>query len=268
MKDRFAGAGEAAIALAVDNGDGTPGTGDLGDNDEEQDDDQDAPEEDEAATAAGGKAATVDDDPLQCTARALLAAMPRKMRALRLELAAAAAASPFPPTGGELDVGRVWTTMCVIALLESINVCWLATDGEEYPEEERTIVDAAREWLEAQAKEHFELKSVLSDGAAAAARAVLLWHRAWLCRVGEVRRSEAVLAHVGTSHAHRAGGELLRALVTRHDTCRVFLSEPLDGLQRWQMWCLVVSAVLTQLLTSIWMCVRVRRVPVRVTCMT
>jgi len=32
-------------------------------------------------------------------------------------------------------------------------------------------------------------------------------------------------------------------------------SEPLDGLQRWQMWCIVLSLVLTQLLTNIWMCV-------------
>ena len=123
----------------------------------------------------------------------------------------------------------------------------------EFPEKERTIVDAAYEWLDAQAAEHPELLSVLSIGAEAAARVVPLWHSAWLRRIAAVRRSEALLVDVGTSRAHRAGGELLRALVTRHDTCRVFLSEPTDGLQRWQMWSIVLTLVLTQLLVNIWM---------------
>jgi hypothetical protein len=33
----------------------------------------------------------------------------------------------------------------------------------------------------------------------------------------------------------------------------VFLSEPLDGLQRWQMAMIIISIVVSQLLVSIWM---------------
>ena len=72
------------------------------------------------------------------------------------------------------------------------------------------------------------LRNALADGrvAAHASHVVHHWHRAWARRIAGLRRTEAVLAHVGTSHAHRAGGELMRALVTRHETFRVFLSEP------------------------------------------
>ena len=234
----------------MDDGDAGPGgaddLGDFGDEQAAQDDDT---LNDQAAQSAW-EDGEFKDDPLQCRARDMLAAMPRRMRAMRAELKASAAASDALDG---LDLNRVWTTLCVIALLESINVCWLATDGDDYPDTEHTIVDAAYAWLEAQAAVHPELKSVLGEGAAAARRVVPLWHRAWLHRIAAVRRSEAVLAHVGKSHAHRAGGELLRALVTRHDTFRVFLSEPLDGLQRWQMWCIVLTLLLTQLLTNIWM---------------
>ena len=221
LRDRLAGVGEVAVALAVDNG-GSGGNDELGDVGDEQDDD-DEPEDDDATHKFKIEDGEFEDDPLQCRARTVLAAMPRRMRALRTELAGAAAVSGAPSSTGELDINRVWTTQCVITLLQSINVCWLATDGEEFPETERTIVDAAYAWLEAQANDHPALKSVLDDGAAAASRVVPLWHRAWLNRIAVVRRSEAVLAHVGTSRAHRAGGELLRALVTRHDTFRVFL---------------------------------------------
>ena len=254
IKSRLAGAGDVALALGVDNGDSGPGgADDLG----EIGDDQDVQDEDDFEDGQSDMLleGEFEDDPLQCRARTVLAAMPRRMHAMRLEMAAAAAAYGAPAGVAGLDLNRVWTTQCVIALLESINVCWLATDGDEFPETERTIVDAAYAWIESQTKEHPELKTVLADGAAAAERIVPLWHSAWLRRIAAVRRSEAVLAHVGKSHAHRAGGELLRALVTRHDTFRVFLSEPLDGLQRWQMWCIVLTLVLTQLLTNIWMCV-------------
>ena len=221
MKSRLAGAGDVALALGVDNGDSGPGgTDDLGEIGDDQDVQDDDFEDGQPDWLQEGE---FEDDPLQCRARTVLAAMPRRMRAMRLELAAAAAAYGAPAGVGSLDLNRVWTTQCVIALLESINVCWLATNGEEFPETELTIVDAAYGWIELQVKEHPELKTVLADGAAAAQRIVPLWHSAWLRRIAAVRRSEAVLAHVGKSHAHRAGGELLRALVTRHDTFRVFL---------------------------------------------
>jgi hypothetical protein len=39
---------------------------------------------------------------------------------------------------------------------------------------------------------------------------------------------------MGLSHLHRTCTELARAVITKHSTFATFLSEPLDGLQRWQ----------------------------------
>jgi hypothetical protein len=75
--------------------------------------------------------------------------------------------------------------MCCIAVLERLIVCWVWGDGDLYPPEERcvlhhlrllvccralsssarcsTIVDAGREWIEAQAAEWPELAAALED---------------------------------------------------------------------------------------------------------
>jgi hypothetical protein len=45
---------------------------------------------------------------------------------------------------------------------------------------------------------------------------------------------------------HRIGTELMRALVTQHSTFATFLSEPLDGLQRWQMFMILITVVCSQ----------------------
>jgi hypothetical protein len=281
--DKLAGVGDVAESLLVDDGDATPGAAEaLGDAGDELDDDDEADDDDDFQEAIAPPAGweVVEDDPLQCSARAVLAAMPRKFRILRLELGAVSARG-IGKLGGvsqgigagkqpsaspdELNLARVWTTLCVIAMLESSNVCWLATDGDEYPEIESTIVDTAREWLEAQVKAHPVLSSALGDGAAAkaASHAVHRWHRAWARRIAEVRRSEAIMSRAGTARAHRTGSELMRALATRHETFRIFLSEPLDGLQRWQMWVTVMTLLCSQLLVNIWMCVAWRAFALR-----
>ena len=261
MLDRLAGAGDVAESLLVDDGDATPGAAEALDDAANEAADGGQSDDDDAFPVQprppGWEIGAVEDDPLQCSARAVLAAMPRKMRLLRLELGAGSRRldPDKQPGPEELNLARMWTTLCVIAMLESLNVSWLASDGDEYGVDERTMVDAAREWVEAQAVQHPVLESALDKGnaAVAATRTVRRWHRAWARRIGAVRRSEAVLSHASTARAHRTGSELLRALVTRHDTGRIFLSEPLDGLQRWQMWVLAMSILLTQLLVNIWM---------------
>ena len=231
MLDQLAGAGDVAESLLVDDGDATPGAAEALDDGGNEAADGGQSDDDDAfpvqARPPGWDIGAVEDDPLQCSARAVLAAMPRKMRLLRLELGAVSRGlDPGKQPGPEeLDLSRVWTTLCVIAMLESLNVCWLASDGDEYGVAERTMVDAAREWVEAQAVQHEVLHSALDKGSAAdaASRTVRRWHRAWARRIAAVRRSEAVLSHAGTARAHRTGSELLRALVTRHDTGRIFL---------------------------------------------
>ena len=188
----------------------------------------------------------LNDDPLWCSPSAIVASMPRRLAALRKQ-----------DPAGELELERLWTTLCCIAFLQSISVSWLATDGELYPREEHTMVDAAHAWIAAHAATRPLLSAALEDGALAksAKRTVVHWHRTWERRVGELRRAAAFTEHLSKSHAHRASSEMVRAVCTKHSTFAVFLSAPLDGLQRWQMWIVVVSVVLTQLLTNIWMCV-------------
>ena len=201
------------------------------------------------------------DDPLWCSAAAVRAAMPRRLAALRHQDAL-------------LDLQRVWATICCCAWLQTLNVSWLWTDGDLYPEIEKTIVDAGREWVEAYAAERPSLAAALADGGVerAAQRVVVQWHRAWVRRVSELRRSKAVTSNAPLSHLHRACTEVTRALCTKvrskglctfscaltlavptrtqHDTFSVFLSLPLDGLQRWQGALLAIRASIELALTK------------------
>ena len=47
--------------------------------------------------------------------------------------------------------------------------------------------------------------------------------------------------------------QLTLCTVPQNDTCRTFLAEPLDGLQRWQMWMILITLIISQLLVTIWM---------------
>jgi hypothetical protein len=195
----------------------------------------------EAAAAAGD----ATDDPLLCSPAALLNSLPARVAALHGR------------GEGDVNAKRVWATLCCIAFLETLNVSWLWTDGNLYPEVEHTIIDAGREWLAGYAAERPALAEALEDGAVerAAQRAVRLWHRAWDARVNELRRSDAITAKRALSQAHHACTDIMRAFTMRHATLSVFLSEPLDGLQRWQMFIVIVTLVIEQLLINIWMCV-------------
>ena len=190
-------------------------------------------------------AAEIKDCPLTCCVTAIVETVPRRLVALQAADAG-------------INASRIWTTLCCISFLERINVSWIWGDGDLYPHEERTIVDAAREWVERCAEERPALAELLATGALQkrAGAATLLWRRACDQRVSELRRSKAIRAHMNKSHAHRcvtlhrcyaadapwfdlrpacrAVTAIVRAITTRHETASVFLSEPLEGLQRWQ----------------------------------
>ncbi len=121
-------------------------------------------------------------------------------------------------------------------------------------------MDAAQEWIERYAAQHPALAEALADGLVQQrARGVtVLWRRTNEMRVMELRRSPAIRNQMSLSHAHRTLTAVLRAFCTKHGTFATFLSEPLDGLQRWQMFMIVVTLVLEQLLVNIWMCARAR----------
>ena len=115
-----------------------------------------------------------------------------------------------------------------------------------------TILDGGREWIEAQEKQWPALADALRDGAAmhAARERTKLWSRAWELRVSELRASPALRKQMGRSHVHRTAVSVTRALVANNETFRTFLSEPLDGLQRWQMFMILITLLISQLLVN------------------
>jgi len=90
--------------------------------------------------------------------------------------------------------------------LERMKFSWIAGDGELYPQPERTIVDSAREWLDAYAVAHPALAAVLSEGAMyhLADSMTRLWSRATDERVAELRASKAIEVQMHRSHVRRA----------------------------------------------------------------
>jgi hypothetical protein len=183
--------------------------------------------------------ATIQDCPLTSSAEALTSSMP-------VRLAAVAEADP------DAQVHRVWATMCCCAALQRMNMSWIFGDGLIYEAQEKTIVDAGFEWLHAHAAKHPKLQEALADGKVLnrAKNVTDLWHRASDVRVDELRRSDGIRDFMSLSHLHRAITNIVRALFTKHGTFSCFLSEPLDGMQRWQMWTIIVSLVLEQLLVN------------------
>ena len=107
----------------------------------------------------------------------------------------------------------------------------------------------------------------------AARRTTKYWNRAWEQRVTERRASPALRHQMTRSHVHRTAIGVTRAMVTnvrvfarrsyctaltpscalQNDTIRTFLAEPLDGLQRWQMFMIIITLIISQLLVNIWM---------------
>ena len=161
---------------------------------------------DETGTPRVGVDAGVEvnpgDDPLTCSADAIIAAMPARLAAVK-------AADP------SVDVVRVWTTLCCVSSLQRLNVSWIWGDGDLYADPEQTIVDAGRLYVEKLAAEKPALAEALASGSVrlAAKRTTGLWKRANEMRVAELRRGEPMTSQMAISHVHRAGTELTRALV-------------------------------------------------------
>ena len=167
------------------------------------------------AQLAAASEAVANDDPLECNAAAIVASMPPRLVRVAMQ-------------DNSINVSRVWTTLCCMCMLQELPFGWIWGDGDLYPETERTIVDAAREWVEKYAEERPALKEALADDKVRrrAKSFTRLWVRAFQERVRELRASPAILAQRNLSQTHRVATEMMRALVMRHDTfaVRVFVT--------------------------------------------
>ena len=168
------------------------------------------------AQLAAASEAVANDDPLECNAAAIVASMPPRLVRVAMQ-------------DNSINVARVWTTLCCMCMLQELPFGWIWGDGDLYPETERTIVDAAREWVDKYAEERPALKEALADDKVRrrAKSFTRLWVRAFQERVRELRASPAILAQRNLSQTHRVATEMMRALVMRHDTfaVRVFVTD-------------------------------------------
>ena len=71
------------------------------------------------------------DCPVTCSADAIVLSIPKALTKLATDVPSA------------VKLRRVWTTMCCIAVLERLAVCWVWGDGEAYPPEERCVCSLA-----------------------------------------------------------------------------------------------------------------------------
>ena len=116
------------------------------------------------------------DCPISNSAEAIALAMPRALAKLAVD------------ASSTVTLRRVWTTMCCIAVLERLVVCWVWGDGDLYAPEERCAPVAARHaflrsrrsrrsrWLAAR------LWMRGASGLKRARRSGLCWHVRWKTR--------------------------------------------------------------------------------------
>jgi hypothetical protein len=178
------------------------------------------------------------DCPLTYSMLALLRSMPRSLRNAGLPLPLAR---------------RIWTTALTAATMRGMEVNWainapgffgMGSVGDGTPE---TLLDRAESWLAANVPP--ELSARIE---AAATRKVALWKRVQDQRVTAMRRAElSTMAHA-TTVLQRTAGEVVRAVLTTHQTFSIFLCPYLDALRRWQGFMALISGILAVLLVNIW----------------
>ena len=114
-------------------------------------------------------------------------------------------------------VERIWATLLAIKVLEGMDVCWLVDDEPEEGEE-RTIVDAAREWLEAQGEADERVAELLESGklSRAADKTIASWKAIMEHNIAEVRRLDVLNRFTALTHLQRATGRIIKSVMTDH----------------------------------------------------
>jgi hypothetical protein len=222
-----------------------------------------APDGRAAAPPAGEEQDKLFDSDDEVTPGPRRSIAPRSSITLRSGLALTAAppaavAAPEPVKAhfdalGVALAEKVWTTLLVLNVLQDQVEMLLFSDDTDPLE--RTVVDAARQWLDATAA-RFPLLQPLLEEEELPARAELVmsrWNLVIAHRVAELRRSEVVTQYMAVAHVQRIGGNLVHKVVTKHDTFSTFLKPPLDGLSRWQLFMILITLVMSGLMINIWM---------------
>ena len=163
-----------------------------------------------------------------------------------------------------VPVERMWATLLALHTLEHMDCCWLVDDEAEPA---RTIVDAGREWLEAQAAADPRIAALLAgiELHAAVERAAKDWKLIMEHQIDELRGTEVLSRFTALTHLQRASSRVIKSVMTDHSTFATFLDA--DGyIMRWQRFMILLTAVLSTLVTSIWYvsCVYSLRLPLAI----
>jgi hypothetical protein len=149
-----------------------------------------------------------------------------------------------------VPVERIWSTTLALSVMEELDSSWLVDPDAE---QMRTIVDAGREFLEAQSRADRRVKKLLKSGElrAAAKKARHEWKAIQNYNVQLLREADVINRFTALTHIQRASARVVRSMMTDHSTFATFLDT--DGyIMRWQRFMILVTLVLSTLLTSIW----------------
>ena len=165
-----------------------------------------------------------------------------RVRDCPLSFACAAARRRTPPAllalkdGGPtaVPVDRIWATVLSTTVLEAFDVCYLL-DDEAAEGEERTVVDAARDWLAAQGAADARVQALLDSGelAKAAHDAVAAWKKVTEHSIARLRDHDTINRNTAMTHIQRASSRVVKSLMTGHETFSIFLN-PDAYIMRWQ----------------------------------
>jgi hypothetical protein len=150
---------------------------------------------------------------------------------------------------------RIWATLLCVAIAETSENGWIVNgdaskDGDE---DETTLVDLADGWLSEVASRDAVVAAALPRARAKAARMTREWalvqeERVAALRSYELRSNDFHL----TAQLQRIGGDVAKALQTKHETFATFLAPPVGGLTRWQQWMLMLTAIIGGLTVEVW----------------
>ena len=190
-----------------------------------------------ASPGSPGTPEALRDDPLHFSLTGALASLPQALRGATAEPAE-----------------RIWVTLLCTALLESMENCYIVNGvaSKEMEEEEVTMVDLAEEWLAGVASRDAAVAAALPGARVRAVRMTREWALAQEERIAALRRFELSGQHHLPQQVSRVVGEVVRAAQTKHETFSVFLGPPQDGLQRWQKWCMMLTAIIGGLTVEVW----------------
>ena len=150
------------------------------------------------------------------------------------------------PTRPSVPVERIWATVLALAVLENMDHSWLV-------DEERTIVDAGREYLEAQGRADHRVRRLLRNKTLQnhAQRTIKRWQAVLSYHIGLIRGVNFMSAFIALKHFQRASMRVMLAIMTQHSLLATFLDTE-AVLKRWQRFMLLITMLLASLLTAIW----------------